>query len=130
MSAPNNGHELKALQTRLAEARTEETAARDKLNRAAKELGDAEDRRASIEARIRELTEAAKEPIVTEHALLRYIERFMGVDLESVRRAILIENAVKLIRFTKTGKINTDGRRLIVKNGTVVTIEPTEKEAA
>lgn len=126
----SNPHELKALQSRLKDAQAEEQTARDKLNRVAKELGDAEDRRAAIERSIRELTEAAKEPIVSEHALLRYIERFMGVDLESVRRAILTENAVKLIRFTKSGKINTDGRRLIVKNGTVVTIESVGREAA
>jgi hypothetical protein len=125
-----SGHELKALQTRLTEALAEESAARDKLNRAAKELGDAEDRRSSIQHKIRELEDAAKEPIVSEHALLRYIERFMGVDLESVRRAILTENAVKMIKFAKNGKVNTDGRRLIVKNGTVVTVESVDKQAA
>jgi hypothetical protein len=125
-----SGHELKALQTRLTEALAEESAAREKLNRSTKEFGDAEKRRALIERKIRELTEVAKEPIVSEHALLRYIERFMGVDLESVRRAILTENAVKMIKFAKNGKINSDGRRLIVKNGTVVTVESVDKQAA
>jgi hypothetical protein len=126
----NTPHDLKALQTRLREAKTEAETCLERARRANDACSDALKRVKQIEASIRELEESAKEPIVSEHALLRYIERFMGVDLESVRRAILTENAVKLIKFAKNGKINTDGRRLIVKNGTVVTVEPTEKEAA
>lgn len=125
-----NPHELKALQSRLKEAQAEVDSCEERANRAMAVWKDSIDRVNKIQASIREIEDSAKEPIVSEHALLRYIERFMNVDLESVRRAILTENAVKLTRFTKTGKVTTDGRRLVVKNGTVVTVEPTEKEAA
>lgn len=126
----SNPHELKALQSRLKEAQAEADSFIERARQANAAASEALSRRDKIQAQIREIEECAKEPIVTEHALLRYIERFMAVDLESVRRAILTENAVKLIKFTKTGKVTTDGRRLIVKNGTVVTVEPIGQEAA
>jgi hypothetical protein len=126
MNAP---HDLKALQTRLREATREADSCEERATRAMAVWKEALDNVTKIETQIRELEDTAKEPIVSEHALLRYIERFMGVDLESVRRAILTETAVKMIKFTRNGKVTTDGRRLIIKNGTVVTIEPT-KEAA
>jgi hypothetical protein len=125
-----NPHELKALQSRLREAEAERDSCEERSNRALDAWKTAIDRVKQINAQIREIEDSAKEPIVTEHALLRYIERFMNVDLEQVRKAILTEQAVKLIKFTKTGKVTTDGRRLVVKNGTVVTVEPTEREAA
>lgn len=118
------GHELKTLQTRLKEATIEAESLLERARLANDAAADAIKRRDKIRAAIREIEEAAKEPIVTEHALLRYVERIMGVDLEAVRKAILTESAVKMIKFTKTGKVTTDGRRLVVKNGTVVTIEP------
>jgi hypothetical protein len=125
-----SGHELKALQTRLREAEAEAEMHVEKARLANNAASEALKRRDKIKAAIREIEESAKEPIVSEHALLRYIERFMGVDLELVRRAILTENAVKMIKFAKSGKINTDGRRLVVKNGTVVTVESVDKQAA
>jgi len=125
----SNPHELKALQSRLREAQAEADACIDRARVANNAASEALKRRDKIQAQIRDIEEGSKEPIVTEHALLRYIERFMNVDLESVRRAILTESAVKLIKFTKTGKVTTDGRRLIVKNGTVVTVEPIDKAA-
>jgi hypothetical protein len=125
-----NPHELKALQSRLREAEAERDSCEERSNRALEAFRGAIARVDSIKSQIREIEDAAKEPIVTEHALLRYIERFMNVNLEEVRKAILTEQAVKLIKFTKTGKVTTDGRRLVVKNGTVVTVEPTEREAA
>lgn len=125
----SNPHELKALQSRLREAEAEVDSLTERAEAAYKVALEAAARRDSIQQMIRAFEESSKEPVVTEHALLRYIERFMGVDLESVRRAILTENAVKLIRFTKSGKINTDGHRLIVKNGAVVTVEPIGREA-
>lgn len=125
----SNPHELKALQSRLRDAQAEADACMDRARVANNAVSEALKRRDKIQAQIRDIEESAKEPIVTEHALLRYIERFMNVDLESVRRAILTESAVKLIKFTKTGKVTTDGRRLIVKNGTVVTVEPIDKAA-
>lgn len=129
MSAAASAHELKALQTRLKEAEVEAEGFIEKARLANEAASAALKRRDTIRASIQALEESTKEPIVTEHALLRYIERFMSVDLESVRRAILTDQAVKLIKFTRTGKINTDGRRLIVKNGTVVTVEPLERDA-
>ncbi|CAH2910614.1 MAG: hypothetical protein CPSOU_1818 [uncultured Paraburkholderia sp.] len=125
-----NPHELKVLQSRLKEAQAEADSYIERARVANDAASEALKRRDRIQAQIREIEEAAKEPIVTEHALLRYIERFMNVDLEQVRKAILTEQAVKLIKFTRTGKVTTDGRRLVIKNGTVVTVEPTQREAA
>jgi predicted RNase H-like nuclease (RuvC/YqgF family) len=126
----SNPHELKALQTRLKEAQAEAESLVEKARIATKDASEALRRKDKIAAQIREIEEAAKEPIVTEHAMLRYIERFMDVDLEAVRKAILTDEAVKMIKFARSGKITANGRRLIVKNGSVVTVEPIEREAA
>lgn len=50
-----------------------------------------------------------KEPIVTEHALLRYAERFMGVDINKIHAEIM--------NLPETDKI--------VSGNTVVTVYPT-----
>jgi hypothetical protein len=61
------------------------------------------------------------EPVVSEHALLRYIERRLGLNLDDIRTEIL-HGRTEQIRKFKTCKIRTDGMTLVVKNQVVVTV--------
>jgi hypothetical protein len=63
-----------------------------------------------------------KEVRVSDHALLRYIERAMGVDLDEFRAAILTEQNRKAIEFAGDCTIKSNGVEFIVKNRTVVTV--------
>jgi hypothetical protein len=63
-------------------------------------------------------------PTVTEHALLRYIERVMKIDLADIKDKILSESNKEYINKLRTCKIPVDGKyKLVVKDKTVVTIE-------
>ena len=60
---------------------------------------------------------------VTDHALLRYLERVVGLDVEAVRRDILSDRNRMLIDHCVHAKIPLgNGHRMIVRDATVVTI--------
>jgi len=63
----------------------------------------------------------AKEPKVSTHALLRYIERVLGVDVAAVEREILTPSNAAAIRAGAT-RIRTAGVDLVVKDQVVVTV--------
>lgn len=67
--------EIKALQSRLTVAEAELRAASDDTRDARRKETACRQRRDSIKAQLAKLTEKPKEIIVTEHAILRYIER-------------------------------------------------------
>lgn len=57
---------------------------------ARKKLKQLDDQIAAFEA-------ASSAPIVTEHALLRYLDRAKGIDLSDLRREILTEKNIEKI---------------------------------
>lgn len=77
----------------------------------------------SLEARIVTLQTEAPAPIVSEHALLRYLERVKGVDLDALREEILSGGTAASISFAKNGRIKKADMSLIIKDNVVVTIE-------
>lgn len=60
-------------------------------------------------------------PVVTDHALIRYIERVLGYDLEAVKALILTPDRIKMIEAGAMD-IRGDGYVLKIKNGTVITV--------
>ena len=64
----------------------------------------------------------SNEVIVTEHALLRYVERVLKIDLEEVKTQMLPDKTLEAIRICRTGKFPVNDFKLIVKNGVVTTI--------
>lgn len=115
--------ELKQLQTRLAKANVDWRAAREETKAAQKKESQIYNQIVDIENKIQLLLEEAKDPIITEHALLRYFERVKGFDLEAIRSEILNEKTTELIKEFKSGKFPVNGYRVVVKKGTVTTIE-------
>jgi hypothetical protein len=64
-----------------------------------------------------------KELIVSEHALLRYIERFVGVDTDSLKKDILNQELVTKHRQLGDGKYPIDGSiKAVIKSNVVVSI--------
>jgi len=121
----NEGAEkIKHLQTRSDALRLEidqVTRSRDDINQ---RLDALTNQKSKIEQEIKQLSESSKEVIISEHALLRYLERVKNVDLDSIKKEILTESFVASIRTFKNGKFPiAHGVKAIVKNSVVVTIE-------
>lgn len=115
-----HSHQLKHLQTernRLADCRH---ALSQHSDRHQEELDRINGELRHIEFEITKL-QSQGEPVVSEHALLRYIERRLGLNLNDVRAEIL-HGRTEQIRKFKTCKIKTDGMTLVVKNQVVVTV--------
>jgi chromosome segregation ATPase len=79
-----NPHELKELQVRLTKAQAEAETAQGELGRAQQKYRDAVQLVEQLRSR---LTNASQKPVVSEHALLRYIERFHRAQRRGYREA-------------------------------------------
>ncbi len=67
---------------------------------------------------------APKGIIVSEHAMLRYLQRVDGLDIEALQKRMLTENDREVIKKLGTCKIKTpDEVTLIVKDNVVVTVD-------
>jgi hypothetical protein len=67
---------------------------------------------------------------VSDHAVVRYLERVMGVDVAGLRREILGEGRDRLVAQLGTCALPVrGGARLVAKDGVVVTIRPKDQPA-
>ena len=114
--------ELKGLQVRLQKARADADNAKAALSDAQRKANEAGRLVSTLEEQVRAFT--ADDPVVTEHALLRYCERILGIDLEAAKSEILSPSRLAIVRAMGTGKVDMPGgRKLVFKNRAVVTIE-------
>lgn len=113
--------ELKRLQTRARDIRVELSAlaieAEERLKRNNQLVAELEE----INQAIKKLCD--KKPVITEHAMLRYLQRVHGVDLSLIEDEILTERNVEMIRFAGTGNIKCGGYTLVVQDGKVITVK-------
>lgn len=125
MGNVTSSHELKGLQGQLAKEIAAARVAKDQLDIARQKYDQSNAICKSLKARIASLEVQAtmKEPIVSEHALLRYLERVRGVDLNEIRQQILGEGTSESIAFARNGRIKKRDVTLIVKDCVVVTVE-------
>lgn len=65
------------------------------------------------------------EHVVTDHAVIRYLERVYGVDIQAVRRRIAATTHVA--RTFGAGGCQADGVRYVIQDGTVITIHGIHK---
>lgn len=68
-----------------------------------------------------ELFQLPSDVRVSDHALLRYIERVNGIDFDDARRSILTPTVVEAIR-AGAKRVRVDGMVYIIKDKTIVTI--------
>lgn len=113
-------HLLKALQTREAALKTEMEVLVTGAGNAVRMMALREEL-ATVQKRLKGLVEKAREPFVTEHALLRYLERVKGVDLDELEREILTPERTAMIKNVPNCDINVHGIKFIVRDGAVIT---------
>ena len=63
-----------------------------------------------------------KEITVTEHAMLKYLERMYGVDLEDLKKIILTESLKNAIIAYGDGKYPIDLGKVVVVGNSIVTV--------
>lgn len=118
-----NSHELKQLESR----RDKLTVEVEHLLKQKKELDqnycDKKKKLEEIHKEIKKLRTTSPEPIVSEHALLRYLERVKGIDMLAIKQEILTEKVVAAINQFGSCKIgNGSGLKYVVKDRTIISI--------
>lgn len=71
--------------------------------------------------RKRKRVTANAQPPVTDHAIVRYLERVQGVDIPALKQAIL-NGAGATVTVIGTGRVPTGKWVLVCKRGAVVTV--------
>lgn len=94
----------------LAELKRDRQQVADQLNNAKQAL-----------ERLRSRKAALAEPVVSTHALLRFIERVLEINVEMIREHILSPDNRAAIAAGAT-KIIAGGVTLVIKDGVVVTV--------
>lgn len=69
----------------------------------------------------KELIKHSGRPRVSDHAVIRYLERVHGVNIQALRDQMLTDNDVKMIKFG-CSKIKKKGCYLVIENQVVVTV--------
>lgn len=118
-----NQHELKGLQVQLAQAEALVNTSTLETKAAQKRETDARARVKSLQTRIREIEASNAEPIISEHAILRYLERVKGLNIEQLKQEIMDDQASKHIKFAKNGALKRPTHKLVFRNNVIVTVE-------
>lgn len=119
--------ELKALQRRRNEAAKELESQKEAIKEEQRELTRKQAELAKLELQLSQLTD--KEPIVSEHALLRYIERYLGADLEAIRERILTPELTERINSFPNGRFEIGGGFVaVVRDKVITTIKPKHRD--
>jgi hypothetical protein len=117
-----NSHQLKQLQTKKRSLETRQMELHTARAKVSAESEAIKAELTEINQKIGQFHSPAGEPVVSEHALLRYLERVKGVDLNVIRKEIL-DGRVDQIRHLKTCDIRmANGLKMVVKNCVVVTL--------
>lgn len=64
--------------------------------------------------------------VITEHAILRYLERVKGINLETAKEEILSPKAREIALTLNNGKIPSGNHKVILKNNRVVSVVPND----
>ena len=118
----HNHVELKGAQVRLAKAKAE-------LNVAYQEKRDIEERIATLRCKATAIEKEVQSlqtesgVLVSEHAMLRYLERVMHLDLDKIKEKMLTPDVVKAVDHFHGGEIpHTEGYTLCVRENVVTTV--------
>lgn len=116
-------HELKALQSQIAQLDVEVSGLQTQFDTTKSDLDRKRGRLKAMKQKLHEALKQNDTPVVSEHAMLRYLERVKGIDLDAIRKEIMDEHTETLVKFTTSGRIKKDSHVLVIKNNVVITIE-------
>lgn len=121
-SRKNTASEINFLNRRISEIEDRLSSLRKQDKNLKKQIREEERRLLTAKEKLERLTKKAEEPILTDHALVRYIERVKGIDIAQMKKEILNDKLRDLISTLGNGKFPCDGFTAIVKDNQVITI--------
>jgi hypothetical protein len=119
-------HKLKQLESRQTVLKAEMEGCDIAISIAASQRERIRRQLTGVDDEIKALKQQAKDPVVTEHAMLRYIERVLGIDLEELKAKILTPEVRGQMDLFGNGTFPGDDCRVVVKDRTVITVKPKE----
>jgi hypothetical protein len=114
---------LKKLQTQYKKACEDFTLLNNEIKLKQKTLNNILKYRDNLKEQIDRFDDK-KEIQVSEHAILRYLERVKGMDITELQKEILTESVLKMIDVLGgNGTYPADGFSVVIRDNTVVTIK-------
>jgi hypothetical protein len=86
------------------------------------ELGTVTTNIHNIRERIRLVAPASQPVEITDHAVLRYLQRVSGIDLDFIRGALDTDELREAIKRFPTGRHTIDGVTYVTQKGVLVTV--------
>lgn len=114
--------ELKGLKTRRAKVDAERKGVKAELAAIQKRMRDLDNQVKSIDREITKLSVVGT-PVVTEHAILRFLERGLGMDMADVKKHILTPEVEALATSGTSGKVPiSHGCKAVIKNHNIISV--------
>lgn len=117
--------QLKSRRNKLA---AERTALNREVEDIQRRLKDNKEKLASLDKQLKKLEEDG-DLYLSDHALLRYLERVEGIDLEAMRSAILNEKLIQMHETLGSGKFpipGIPGAKVVIRGSAIVSIITSE----
>lgn len=117
-----SAHETKRLTTQKEKLKAEISSMKQQVSALSRTMSGHQKSIEEIDRQLEKLV--TKEIVVTEHALLRYLQRGFEVNLEELKDKILSPTMIAQIDALGNGKYPIDGGlRAVVKDRAIVTVE-------
>jgi len=118
---------LKFLQVRITQLKTKLNGLLVTKKDLDKDISTTTRQLQNSEQELRKLQNESIEPIVSEHAIIRYLERVQKIDIEQIKKEILTVKIKALIDTLRSGRFSEKNFIVQVKNRVVTTILNSEE---
>lgn len=117
-----NSQELKRLQSLHNQLQLEYKAFQESQSRLKMEIETKRRQVQEVEEKIQTLKGAHETIIISEHAIIRYLERVYGLDLEKIRQEILPPPIAAQAKTIGNGRYSITGHTVIIKDNVAITV--------
>lgn len=116
-------NKLKSLNNQIKDLDIKLEVAKNQKQIYTSEINTLTQKKSRLQSEISKIQSENKSITISDHAIIRYIERVIGVNIEDIKAHILTEDLETKIKTLGNGKYPMkDGGRVVVKNKNVVTI--------
>lgn len=113
----------------VTQLQEEQTRVLSRIGELDTQLSDLRNRLTGIRSSLEKRLRPAPEPRVSDHALMRYLERVYDLDFEAMRNEILSDKAKEALKMGATAYTH-NGVKFIAKDGVLVTVVNKRAKAA
>lgn len=120
----NNNFSLKELQTLLTKTQSEFNVLKVDIQNKNNELSAKGNKIKELKNKIASFGQNEETPYISDHAVIRYLERVKGIDVESFKKEILSDKTMEFISKLGTSGTYPNGEfKVVMKNNVVVTVK-------